>query len=360
MQLKAKKQDILSVLSVVEKAMATKNPILSTHGLLIEASSNGLCLTANNLEVSIKGTIPATGIDPGSTVVPPRFCQIIRNVDEDIEISVKNNIADIISGKSRLQLSCIDPENFPSFRDELPKEPLTFKDKELRDALSKVLFAVSRDQTRAVFTATNIGLKGNKFYAIATDTHRLAEYTADISGEDFQMLVPGKTLKDVYKAFSNDNEDVKFYQATDKSSVVIEYRNFVFRLPLLSEQFPSMDRVFPAEPKTTIKVNAAALGNAVYRASLLAEEGNRVALDIESGGITVAASNDTGKSVEHVEADVTGEDVKVLLNSNYIQDGIKAVGAELLDITFHGPNGPCVFIQNGYRYLVLPFRMERK
>jgi DNA polymerase III sliding clamp (beta) subunit (PCNA family) len=93
---------------------------------------------------------------------------------------------------------------------------------------------------------------------------------------------------------------------------------------------------------------------------LLAEGGNRVALDIESGGITVAASNDTGKSVEHVEAEVTGEDVKVLLNSNYIQDGIKAVGAELLDIAFHGPNGPCIFIQNGYRYLVLPFRTERK
>ncbi len=360
MKLKAKRNDLLSAIAVVEKAISTKADPAILSGMLLDATQGGLVLTANNLAIAIKGNAVAEVTEPGKVVVPSKFCEIIRNLDEDIEINVQEDRATILSGKSRFQLYCMNAEEFPVFNQQEDWETVTFKDGELKRVLAKVLFAVSQDAGRPMFCCVNMGMKDGKFFAVSTDTFRLTEFTISVENEtEFQLLVPGNGLKEIYRTLADGENDVKFYFSS--KDLLVMYKQFTFKLPLVEGKFPNTSGVFPVSPKTTITVNPGLLNQVVNRASLLATNERRMITVSINDVIKISSAGDAGQTNENIDAEITGEELeKIYLNAGYMQDGIKAMnGAEKLSISFNGENGPCVFNGENYRYLVLPIKTSK-
>ena len=361
MEINIKRDELLKTMAVVEKAIAKQTTIPAIQGMYLEATIDELVLVANNLGLAIKGSTPAEIIEIGKVVVPSKFCEIIRNLQEDIHITVKDERASILSGQSVFQLNCMNADDFPIFSKEQESwETVTFKDGELKKVLSKVLFAVSQDPGRPVFTGVKISMIGGKFSAISTDTYRMAEFSTSVENEkDFQMIVPGVALNQIHKALSDGGEEAKFF-FSDKE-LLVKYKQFTFRLPLIEGSFPNTDSIWPQSNKTSISVEPGLISQVINRASLLAAgERKMVTLSINNK-VKVTTASETGKTSEVIDGvEKSGEELEcVYLNAGFLQDGIKALNnKEKINISFNGQYGPCVFTGENYRYLVLPIRIN--
>ena len=98
--------------SVVEKRSTV--PILS-H-ILLNASSLGVTLTSTDMDIALIETIEADIEEEGVTCVPAQMLHdIVRKLNDrhSIEVSTQENRLFIRSNKSKVELACLNPEDFP-------------------------------------------------------------------------------------------------------------------------------------------------------------------------------------------------------------------------------------------------------
>ena len=184
MQIKINRNDLLDKLSVVEKALPGKSHFAPVEGIYIKKEGDALSLCANNLEMFIRSVDEnVTGKGEGATVLPKQFTQIVKQLpDSEVEITVEDNRAEIVSGKSKFKLNCLDAEEFPMFGEDYKDNPFTpsieFEGKTLKDLIIKTTFCVANHAGNPVFSGVLMvnNPDGEGFVCVASDTYRLAWY----------------------------------------------------------------------------------------------------------------------------------------------------------------------------------------
>lgn len=108
----------------VSKAISSKTTIPILTGIKIDATSEGVTLTASDTDISIQSFMPTETAElkvielfqPGSVVLPAKFfMEMIRKLpSQTIEIEVKDHFQTTIrSGSSEVQIMGLDPEEYP-------------------------------------------------------------------------------------------------------------------------------------------------------------------------------------------------------------------------------------------------------
>src|SRR5689334_10947515 len=124
MKLTVLKEYLNESIQHVAKAITSRTTIPILSGIKIEASFQGLTLTASDTDISIQSIIPSEHNDlqvidlkqAGSVVLPSKFfVEIVRKLPESIiEIEVKEHfLTTIRSGSTEIQLAGLDPEEYP-------------------------------------------------------------------------------------------------------------------------------------------------------------------------------------------------------------------------------------------------------
>lgn len=299
-------------------------PILSN--LLIEAHHNNeVVITATDLTVGIRCKTEAKVLQPGSTTIPAkRLAQLLRELTSvNCEVSANaNDILEIVADSSRFKLHGMNRSEFPSLPDMSGAAHLKVKQKELKDALFRTSFAVSRDDSRYVLTGVHMNIAGGEAMFVGTDGKRLAKtrITVDIDRAfSGSYIIPLKAVDEILKSLTDDG-DATMFLMYDK--VGIEAGHTLMVTKLLSGEYPDVNRVIPSHSSMSIALHREELMTLLRQVSLfIADTGHSVRFAFTNGELKLSANTmDIGEGKVSMPVNYNGQRLEIAFNPTFFLD----------------------------------------
>jgi len=339
-------RDVFSeAVSFVVKLLPQRNPQPILAGVLITADDNGLSLAAFDYEASARTLIEATVDEPGTILVHGRLLSDIasRLPNAPIEVAVEDDggIA-LRCGSARFTLASMPVQEYPAIPEVTGDSGLVPGD-DFATAIAQVAFAASRDDVTPVLTGVQLEVTDTQLSLVATDRYRVAlreipwdSGAAASQDEPTNALVPARTLQEVGKTFSHSGEiSIAFSGSGDREIIAFTSGNKTVTSLLIKGNFPPVRRLFPEQTEHHAVVNTAELMEAVRRVSLVLDRSAPLRFTFTTDSVTMDASgSEQARASETVDAHLTGEDVTLGLNPQYLLEALAAVRSEFVRITF--------------------------
>ena len=362
------KSDLTEALQFVIRAVAVKpmTPVLA--GIYLKAEGSMLELQANNFSTGIITRIPVNTEVAGETVVSgKRFQEFVRNMPDDtITFSNEDNANSLSaeSGGACVELLTMAPADFPKVKTPQTDKSFKIRSTVLRDLIRRTVFAVSKDDSRPIFTGVCFEIKGDKISLVATNTHRLALASDNLSEpyDDCSFVVPAETLRGIL-ARLNPN-DVDNFVTVNYSTrfLTFTFDNVFVNSRLIEGQFPPYEKVIPASSDTHVTADTAEFKNALEFVSLMSKETeyNTVKFSFANDGIEISSNSpQVGDAVKNIEAQIDGADVSIAFNSNYIVDVMRVIDTKIVKIALNDKYSPTAFTEPdnpNFIYIATPVR----
>lgn len=350
MKVTLNRECFLQELGIVQRAITGKTTIQILTGVKIVLTTEGMYLTGSNGDISIESYISNTNTkaemivnETGSIVLPARFfAEIIRKLPEkEFTLETDTNFsAEITSGSAKFTLNGFDANEYPQLPIIEQNNLLQIPVKMLNQIINETTFAASNQESRPILTGVHFTLQNGLFKAVATDSHRLSQriLPMDQQMNQFDMIIPAKSLLELSKAFHNDEEFVEI-SAVD-NQVLFKTKSVSFYSRLLEGIYPDTDRLIPEQFEISAVFDGPQLLAAIERASLMSHEGGRtnniVQLSINGETATLRGNSPAiGNVEEHISlTETSGGDIMIAFNPDYMHSALKAIGNEKVKIQF--------------------------
>ena len=356
-------------LQVVSRAISTRTTLPILNNILLETTSEGLSLTATNLEIGIRKLVPAEVAQDGSTTAPARLLTDFVGTLPDEELSMTldgaSQTLNLRCARFDTHIKCIEAEEFPPGLRPDEGDRLTADLDELMVAIEQTQMAASTDEARPVLTGVLLQVDGSGQTLAATDGHRLAVRSLKAAGGeglDVRLIVPARALAELSRAFRGETGDVEIIISKARNQVFFRAGTSEVTSRLIDGTYPNYAQVIPSKSSTRIKVSTAELTQTVRAVSLFARDSaNVIRLRTEGGGLVLSATtNEVGDSRAEVAAEVEGNEIQIAFNARYIVDALAVIGGDQVELRFDGPLSPGLIKQPGsdaYQYVIMPVRM---
>jgi DNA polymerase-3 subunit beta len=356
------------------RALPNRPPVPVLAGLLLEADPHGsLRLSSFDYEVSAKVEVPAEVMDAGTALVSGRLLADISRAlpGKPVDVATDGSRVSLTCGSGRFTLLTMPVEEYPT----LPAMPDTsgvIAGDVFTEAVNQVTVAASRDETLPILTGVRMEIEGDALTLLATDRYRLAlrtlewrPATPDISRI---ALVRARTLSEVAKALGAAG-DVTIALSTGGSSELIGFEAAGRHTTslLVDGEYPKVRSLFPETSPTHAVVSTAALIEAVRRVALVAERNTPVRFSFAEGTLTLeAGQGEDAQASEALECTLSGEELSIAFNPQFLLDGVGALGHPFARLSFTQSTKPAVISgqaesegddEESYRYLLMPVRM---
>jgi DNA polymerase-3 subunit beta len=327
-------RDVLAeAVTWVARGLPSRPPVPVLAGVMIEASDEGtLTLSAFNYEVSAKVTVAAEVAEPGTVLVLGRLlADISRNLPpRPIDVATEGNKVQLTCGSTRFSLLMMPADDYPT----LPSSPAvsgTIAGDAFTQAVAQVSIAADRGDTLPILTGVRVEIDGDKITLLATDRYRLAmrELTWNPESTDAShiALVPARTLSDTAKALGALGSVEIHLGGVGDGLIGFEAGQRHTTTRLLDGEYPKVTSIFPSSSDTVSVIETTALIEAVKRVALVAERNTPVRLRFTDGQVAIdAGTGDGAQASEAVEAVLTGPEIEIAFNPQFLLDGLGAVG----------------------------------
>jgi len=337
-------------------------PILAN--VLLETETEAVRVTATDLEVGARVSVPAkVGKGGAITVAARKLSEIVRELPAAaLTLKVGDNAAvNLRCGGSSYRLVGLGPEDFPPVVPAAPSAWLTVEAKMLREMLAQTTFAISHDESRFALNGVLFVLQPKELRLVATDGHRLAVATRGVGQglSGITGIVPRKAVVEIARVLGS-SEDVQI--AITENQFVLQMPNFVMTARLIEGQFPNYEAVVPKAHPGKLVLPRGPLMAALRRVSVMAEERNKpVKLLLRSGSLTLsAASHDLGEAEESLAVAYTGEELPMGFNSRYLLEALTPIEKDEIVFEFKDGLSPGVVKgveEEGYCCVIMPMRI---
>ena len=336
-------REIINAVQTVSKAIASKpqTPILS--GIYLQANNETLELRATNYELSMLVKIPAEIEEPGQIVLTGRYLQdVVRKLSgEKVTLTYKKEekIVQIQSNAAKFTLLSMNATEFPTIHYLEGTLSFSMQNNILSNFIKKTVFSCATDETRPVFTGCYLDINDKLVTMAATNTHRLSLKTETLEESigNTKLIIPAKALNELQHIISSDRiGDVRVI-CTHKQ-ISFEFENVYMISRLIEGQFPAYQSAIPNSFRTEAVMKTEEFSDAVDRVSLIsrANEYNIIRLVFSQGQLHIFSNNpEVGNAEEIIPANVTGPDVNIAFNAQYIADVLKNIDG-----------GECTFSMN--------------
>ncbi|MBF8188251.1 DNA polymerase III subunit beta [Nonomuraea sp. K274] len=338
-------------------------PVLS--GLLLEAGEE-LSLSAFDYDVSARATVHADVAEAGSVLIPGRLlAEISRSLPaDDVEIVTEGPEAVLTCGSAEFGLVTMPVEDFPSMP-AMPPGIGAVGGGVFASAVGQVAPAASRDDTLPMLTGIRVDIDGESVAMAATDRYRIAarDFTWRPAGPGLAVsaMVPARVLVEIAKSLRGGEvsiamgDGVAGFESVGRSTTV----------RLLDEQFIDYRARLTADWSIRADVAVAPFVNAIKRVALVAERNTAIRLSFTQGQVRIqAGGGDIGRGTEVVDCELTGEDIQIAFQSQFLLDGLTGIEGELARINLESPTRPALIqdvpgdAQPAFRYLVMSLRQS--
>jgi len=368
-------RDVLAeAVTWVARGLPARPPVPVLAGVLLEASEEGtLTLSAFDYEVSARITVPAEVATGGKVLVLGRLLSdISRNLpNRPIEVSSEGNKLQLICGSSRFSLLLMPSDDYPS----LPVSPEgsgTIDGDVFTQAVTQVSIAADRGDTLPILTGVRMEIDGDKVTLLATDRYRLAmrelTWHPSSASAEHVALIPARTLSDTAKALGASGSVQLALGSSAGGDGLIGFQAGQRRATtrLLDGEYPKVTSIFPTTVDTESVMKTSDLVEAVKRVALVAERNTPVRLRFSSGQVAIeAGTGDDAQASEAVAAVLTGPEIEIAFNPQFLLDGLGALGTSYARLSFTQPSRPAVLTgqadqesdsDQSYRYVLMPVR----
>lgn len=381
MEFRADRDALAEAVGWTARALPQRPPVPVLSGLLVEADAEGVHLSCFDYEVSARTTVEADVAVHGSALVSGKLlADIARSLPHHpVEVVGDGSKLTVSCGSSRFSLMTMPVEEYPSLP-SLPAAVGTVPGDALADAVTRVALAASRDETLPILTGVRVEIEGDTLTLLATDRYRLAmreiAWSPSSPGTSTAALVRARTLSDVARSLGS--ADVTLALVDDDGVAGIGGRRGAGMIglaagsrsatsQLVDGDYPRVRALFPAEAPVTAVVATAALVETVKRVSLVAEKHTPVRLSFAGDQVRVEAGHgEDAQASESVPAVVAGGEITTGFNPQFLLDGLGAVAAPFVRLSFTQPSKPAVLTgqpeagaehDTTYRYLIMPVRL---
>ncbi len=358
------KNEFLNALTIVAKGTSTRSTLPVLSGVHIKAEGASLTFQTTDLERSIRYDVTALIDEPGQTVVPEKLLQeIVKNLpDAAVEFKAESGSVSVSCDAASFVLKALDPQDFPAFPQVDVESRIKVPFTEFCSMVKKVARAVSKDQGSGAKAGVLIVTDEGVLRMVATDSYRAAVAEVEIPDvqEGFEAVVAGNFLQEVA---SLPHLDEVIEIGLSDNQVVFEFKTMVLVNRRLEGEFPDYRRILPTTFETKTCFSTAELITAVRRVGLVGSALSSVKLDInkDTGDTSVSSvSKDVGSAVEVVPCEVTGENIQIGFNRQYLLDGLMAVSTPQVFLETQESLRPGVFRSGegeSFLYVVMPVRI---
>ena len=365
MKLNCNPADLSEALSVVSKAIPSRTDIPVLEGIKILAEGDTVTLTASDLEIFIerkmKGEIELEG---ECVVIGKFFTEFVRKLNglDSISLELNGDKLEIGYGDNKGEIQCLNVDTFPEMRQVDDDIYFKIKERELKDVLDKTIFCVAIEDSRPILKGVLMELKEQSLTAVAVDGYRLAvgKTTLIESKGDASIIVPGKTLNEVSKIFSDTDDEVKVN--VQKNNIMFDIGHTKIIARLIEGEYIKYTQIIPNNCDTSVVIKRDAFEHGLDRAGLIArnQKNNYLKLSLGSDEIVIKSDSQIGKIREVVKCNVGGKEMEIAFNAKYLFDALNRIKDEVICIDLISSNAPALIRPlegEAYKYVVLPVRL---
>ncbi len=371
MKVSCSPQSLGQGLHVVSRAVSARTTLPILNNILVQTSPAGLQLTATNLEIGIKQTIPAEVQEEGGITAPARlltdFVTSLPDAQLSMTLDKKTQSLNLKCARFDANIRGIAAAEFPSVPSTAEEGMLLqINPQDLQTAIDQTTIAASTDEGRPVLTGVYAQLEGEGMILAATDGHRLAVKRVRLGKGGpaaEQVVIPARALAELSRILRGNGEaEVAVTLPASKNQVFFRTKTVELMSRLIEGTYPNYQQVIPGESKTTVRTKTQELLQTTKVVSFFAKDSaNVIKLSTGDGKLILAATtSEVGHNTAEVEAEVQGEEVQIAFNAKYLLDVLQVLQNDEVTLAFNGPLTPGVIRPVGrddYLYIIMPVRI---
>ncbi len=367
MKLTVLQENLKNAVSLTSHFTSPKAQLPILGNILLKTDKTKLTLSSTNLEISVKTAIAAKIEEEGEiTVNGKTFNDVISNLSSgSIEIESFQEQIKITSGKFKSNVLGSNSADFPSLPQESGKNKFALSREELVNSLSKVLFAVSTDETRPILTGVLFVFTNKTLKLVATDGFRLSEVKlkSEINIEDLKIIIPKTVLYELTKiAADSDSIEVSFDK--ESNQIIFAIGDTTLSSRIIEGEFPDYEKIIPTSSIAEINVDKAELEKSIKLASVFARDsGKIIKLRIMNDELRITAeSSSSGNqetSVEIRSEEKIESEINIMFNYSFVEDVLKVITDDEVKIIFASDNKASKFLDSkssNFLHIIMPIK----
>ena len=361
------KNNLLKSVNISLKAVPSKTTMPILECILMDATTNQIKFTTNDMELGIETIVDGQIEEKGMVALDAKiFYEIIRRLpDNDITIRTDDKYsATITCEKAKFNIPGKSGEDFAYLPMIEKDEPLTISQYTLKEMIRQTIFSIAVNENNKLMTGELFEIKDNCLKVVSLDGHRIAIRKMPLKREysDRKVVVPGKTLSEVSKILSGEVDDQVSIYFT-KNHILFEFDQTMVVSRLIEGEYFRIDQMLSSDYETKLKINKKEFMDCIDRATLLVREVDKkpIIINITDNDMELRIDSTMGSMNEEIDIEKEGKDIMIGFNPKFLIDALRVIDDETVTIYLVNPKAPC-FIRDdeeNYTYLILPVNINQ-
>jgi len=358
-------EKLKKAINIVERVTGKNINLPILNNVLFETDKGRLRISATDLEIGLNVWISAKVEKEGKISVPVHILSnFISSLPQDkVYLETEKHDLSVKCGNFNANIRGLDPEDFPIIPQVNAEPFLVIKSQDFQKALGQVFQAASYSDTRPEISGVLLKvIQDGTLKLAATDSFRLAEKTlkkiAQVNQEK-TLIIPLKTIIELIRVLGEKEGEVKLI--IQENQILFDLGDIHIISRLIEGHFPDYERIIPREFKTDVTIERDKLAEAIKIAGFFVTKINDIAFSFSSKGkleIT-SGSQELGTHSSILDAEVAGEDLKLVFNYKYVIDGLNNIDKAKVELHMNGKERPLLMKpinDTSYLYIVMPVR----
>lgn len=362
MKIVCSKANLVKGVSIVAKAVPSKTTMPILECILIDATTDIIKFTANDMELGIQTEIEGEIIDRGMIAIDAKiFSEIVRKLPEnDVTITTDENLqTTIVCEKAVFDISGKPGEEF-SYLPVIEKEDsIEISQFTLKEVIRQTIFSISDTESNKLMTGELFEISNNMLRVASLDGHRISVRRIALRNEvnDKKLIVPGKTLNEISKILSGEADSAVNISYTD-NHIVFEFDRTTVISRLIEGEYFKIDQMLSNDYEIKVRINKKEMLNCIDRATLLVKEGDKkpIIINITDEVMELKIRSQIGSMNEEIYITKEGKNLMIGFNPKFLLDALRNIDDEEVTLYLMSAKAPC-FIKDdeeSYIYLILP------
>ena len=362
MKLIIPKSNLAKGVNIVSKAVPSKTTMSILECILIDASSNEIKLTANDMELGIETVIEGEIEERGIIALDAKiFSEIVRKLpDNDVTIITDNSFKTVITcEKAKFNIVGRSGEDFSYLPYIEKNDSISLSEYTLKEIIRQTIFSISDNENNKLMSGELFEVNENHLRVASLDGHRISIRNIELKQNfgSHKVVVPGKTLQEVSKILPGEAEAMVDIFCTE-NHILFEFDKTKVVSRLIEGEYFHIDQMLSSDYETKMTINKRDLLDCIDRATLLVREGDKkpIIMRIQDGFMELKINSFIGSMDEEIEITKEGKDILIGFNPKFFIDALRVIDQEEITLYMVNPKAPC-FIKDEdetFIYLILP------
>ena len=331
MKIICSKSSLLKSVSIALKAVPSKTTMPILECILMDATTNQIKFTTNDMELGIETIVEGTIEEKGMVALDAKiFYEIIRRLpDNDITIKTDEKYtATITCEKAKFNIIGKSGEDFSYIPYIERNEEISISQFTLKEVIRQTIFSIADNDNNKLMTGELFEINENSLKVVSLDGHRISIRNIELKNnyEHKKVVVPGKPLQEISKILpGNADEDVSMYLSDNH--IVFEFGNTTVVSRLIEGEYFKIEQMLSSDYETKVKINKRELLDCIDRATLLVKEGDKkpIIMNITDDKMELKINSFIGSMNEEIDITKDGKDILIGFKPKFYIDDLRVI-----------------------------------